>query len=141
MSRRLYRSEENKVLAGVCSGIAKYVQVDPLLIRLAFIVLAISQFFLGLVLYAIAAAIMPLEPKQEPGEVEVVDHPHPEAASDSRRTFAFLLIALGVGLMLFRLLPKIPLLAGYLSFVKMSFWPLALIILGILFLMRQGPKN
>ena len=45
MGRRLYRSEEDKILAGGCSGLAKAAQVDPLIIRMAFVALAISDFY------------------------------------------------------------------------------------------------
>ena len=34
MNKRLYRSNESKVLAGVCGGIAEYFDIDPTLIRL-----------------------------------------------------------------------------------------------------------
>lgn len=139
MSRRLSRSENNKVLAGVCGGIAEYVQTDPLLIRLAFIVLAVTQFTLGLILYAVAALVMPVGAK-ESGEAEVVDHPH-ENTTDTRRLLALILIGLGAFLLFFNLAHKIPLLAGYLALFRGSLWPLALIILGIIFLLRQGSKN
>lgn len=138
MSRHLSRSEKNKVVAGVCGGIADYVQTDPLLIRLAFIVLAVTQFTLGLILYAVAALVMPVGAMQS-GEAEVVD-PH-ENPTDSRRLLALILIGLGASLLFFNLARKIPLLAGYLALLRGSLWPLVLIVLGIIFLLRQGSKN
>jgi len=119
MSKRLYRSEKDKMLAGVCSGIAKYFRVDPILIRLAFVVLLISEFTLGLVLYIIAAIIIPEgKGKTEVGDVEVVDHPHAEEVNNtgsSRVTLAVVLIGLGVILLLYNLFPLVPFFSRYLA--------------------------
>ena len=62
MEKKLYRSEKNKMIAGVCGGLGEYFNVDPTLIRLAFAVLSIpTAFFGGLVMYIIAAIIIPSE--------------------------------------------------------------------------------
>ena len=60
MNKRLYRSNESKVIAGVCSGIAEYFDLDPTLIRLAWALVC----FLGgsgILAYIIAAIIIPSE--------------------------------------------------------------------------------
>ena len=139
MGRRLYRSEEDKILAGVCSGLAKAAQVDPLIIRMAFVALAISDFYIGVIFYGVAALVMPSGSDRESGEVEVVHHPEAEDPRSSRRTLGKILIGLGAGLLLYRLLPRIPLWNQYLPVVRLSLWPLALIILGVLVLFRQRP--
>ena len=61
MKRRLFRNEQNGVLGGVCSGIGDYFEVDPVLIRLAFV---FSFFFAGggVLVYLIAWVIIPKEP-------------------------------------------------------------------------------
>ena len=59
--KRLYRSRDDRVLAGVCSGLGKYLDVDPVIIRLiwaATILLAGA----GIFLYIIAWTIIPEEP-------------------------------------------------------------------------------
>jgi len=59
--KRLYRSRDDRVLAGVCSGLGKYLDVDPVIIRLiwaATILLAGA----GIFLYIIAWIIIPEEP-------------------------------------------------------------------------------
>ena len=38
MNKRLYKSNENKMVDGVCAGIAEYFGIDPTLVRLAFII-------------------------------------------------------------------------------------------------------
>ncbi|ADL04994.1 PspC domain-containing protein [Lacrimispora saccharolytica] len=77
--KRLYRSVKNKVLCGVCGGIGEYLQVDPVMIRLIWVLLMLLQSwrhlfqsFMGfslvggsLVLYIIAAVIIPQAPKDE----------------------------------------------------------------------------
>lgn len=62
MQTRWSRSRENKVLFGVCSGIARELQMDVWLLRLIFI-LSILWFGTGLGLYVILAVIMPHEDK------------------------------------------------------------------------------
>ncbi len=62
MNKKLYKSQENKMIAGVCGGIGEYFNVDPTLIRLAWAVLSIpTAMFGGIVLYIIAAIIIPNE--------------------------------------------------------------------------------
>ena len=56
--KKLYRSDENKMLAGVCGGIAEYFGVDPTLIRLAWGVCSLLGGS-GLLAYILAAIIIP----------------------------------------------------------------------------------
>jgi phage shock protein C len=39
--KRLYRSEKDKMIAGVCSGLAEYFNIDPVIIRLIFVLIAL----------------------------------------------------------------------------------------------------
>ena len=57
MSRKLTRSS-NKMIAGVCAGIAEYLNVDPTLIRIAY-VLMMFLAGVGILLYLILWLIMP----------------------------------------------------------------------------------
>ena len=58
MEKRLYKSNKNKVLCGVCGGIAEYFNVDPTLVRLGWIVFC-GLGGSGLLAYIIAAVIIP----------------------------------------------------------------------------------
>ena len=59
-SRKLTRSSSNKVIAGVCSGIADYFGVDPNAVRVGYVLLSIlSVGFPGLLVYVILAIVMP----------------------------------------------------------------------------------
>jgi phage shock protein C len=61
MKKRLYRSRDERMIWGVCSGIAKYFDVDPTLIR---IIAVLTLFFAltGILVYIILAIIIPIEP-------------------------------------------------------------------------------
>ena len=57
--KKLYRSSD-RVVAGVCGGIAEYFNIDPTLIRVAYVVLTLfSVAFPGLILYIILMILMP----------------------------------------------------------------------------------
>src|SRR6185369_1281657 len=61
MNRRLYRCRENRVLAGVASGVAEFFDLDPTLVRVLWF---ISILFggIGLIVYIGMAIIVPIEP-------------------------------------------------------------------------------
>ena len=59
-TRKLYRSKTDRKLAGVCGGLAQYFNIDPTLIRVLFVVLAILGGS-GLVLYVALWIIVPTE--------------------------------------------------------------------------------
>ncbi len=56
--KKLYRNTENKMLAGVCSGIADYFNIDPTLVRLGWVLFSLLGGS-GLLAYLIAAIIIP----------------------------------------------------------------------------------
>ena len=57
-SRRLYKSKKDKMIFGVCGGIAEYLHTDPSLVRLLWI-LAGCIFGSGILAYIIVAIIVP----------------------------------------------------------------------------------
>ncbi|NLK44050.1 MAG: PspC domain-containing protein [Tissierellia bacterium] len=61
--KRLYLSDTDRKISGVCGGIGEYFEVDSTLIRLAWVFLSIfTAGFPGLIAYIIAAAIIPRRP-------------------------------------------------------------------------------
>ena len=64
MSKRLYKSRTEKVIDGVCGGIADYFGIDPTLVRLLWIA-SIFAGGAGIILYIIAMIIIPTEPYQQ----------------------------------------------------------------------------
>ena len=61
MNTKLYRSRTNKQIAGVCGGLGDYFNIDPTIIRLAWVV-AIFCAGGGLFAYLLAMIIIPQEP-------------------------------------------------------------------------------
>lgn len=60
---RLYRSREEKIIAGVCGGIAQNLNTDPVLVRIAWVFLTFAtSFFLGVLVYFIWMIAVPEEP-------------------------------------------------------------------------------
>lgn len=58
MSKQLYRSRNNKVIAGVCGGVAEYFEVDPTIVRIAWLLLAFPGG-IGLIAYIVCWIVMP----------------------------------------------------------------------------------
>jgi phage shock protein C len=58
--KKLYKSSTNKVIAGVCGGIAEYLEVDATILRLLWVIFVLfTGIFPGVIIYLIAALIMP----------------------------------------------------------------------------------
>lgn len=68
-TRRLYRSEEDRMLAGICGGLAEYLDVDPTVIRILFVVAGILGW--GAFLYLVMWLLVPARSKvgAEPREI------------------------------------------------------------------------
>jgi phage shock protein C len=62
--RRLYRSRTNRMLGGVLGGIAEYSNLDPTIVRLLFVVLALVTGGAALLAYPIVWVIVPEAPQQ-----------------------------------------------------------------------------
>ena len=63
--KRLYKSRENRVWAGVIGGIGEYFDVDPVILRLFWVVITIFTGVIpGIVTYILAIIIVPEKPKQ-----------------------------------------------------------------------------
>lgn len=59
-TKKLYRSKENKVFAGICGGLGEYTDTDPTLYRLAWLLLTlVTGFFPGFIAYIISIFIIP----------------------------------------------------------------------------------
>lgn len=58
-SKKLTRSNTNKMICGVCGGIGDYLGIDPTVVRLIWLILGIGAFGSGLIIYLIAAVVVP----------------------------------------------------------------------------------
>lgn len=157
MERRLYRSRTDRMIAGVCGGLADYFDVDPTLVRIAFVVL----FFLhgvGLLAYIILAIVLPQKGSEASKPSDVVrenlsdigrtasefgddlrtrfDQEGYEASDRVQRRerrrnlFGIILILLGVLFLMANL--------GLLWWINFNLiWPLILVAIGLLLLFRN----
>ncbi len=61
--KKLYRSQTDKMIAGACGGLAEYFEIDSTLLRLVWaLIVVFTGFAPGVVVYIVAALIMPLRP-------------------------------------------------------------------------------
>lgn len=61
--KRLYRSRNNRMIAGVAGGIGEYFGIDPTIVRLVWVILLLPGGLPGLIPYLICWAIIPLAPQ------------------------------------------------------------------------------
>ena len=127
--QRLYRSRNNKVFAGVCGGLAEYFDVDPVIIRVIFVLLFLFGGS-GFLLYIAAIFIVPKRPyepvEQQNAAAAPVVEPHSDAA---RNWFGAILVVVGVIILLANLE-----VFHFMWFVEDAFeyiFPVLLIILGM----------
>ncbi|GAB6394960.1 MAG: PspC family transcriptional regulator [Bacteroidales bacterium] len=59
--RRLARSDDSKMIAGVCGGIANYLDWDPTLVRVAYVLISVFTLFSGVIAYLVLWIVMPKE--------------------------------------------------------------------------------
>lgn len=59
-TKKLYRSRSNRMIAGVCSGLAEYFNIDPTIVRVLFVVFGLTGS--GVLAYIVALLIMPEAP-------------------------------------------------------------------------------
>jgi phage shock protein C len=157
--KRLYRSRENRVLAGVCGGIAEYFNVDPVWIRLVAVLMMFADG-VGFLVYLIAWILIPKNPYQADPEhddkarrtgknmrhtmARVSDRIEKKAGrleekfaaaeaekrgSSGKFLFGCLIVLFGAGLLLKNLV----------SWFKFGYiWPIAVIAVGIFLLTRRS---
>jgi phage shock protein C len=118
-TRRIYRSRTDRILGGVAGGFARYLGVDPVLIRLALVALLFAG--IGFVLYIIAWIIIPEEPLDR-------EAPPPETrpsvdGQKARMVVGGLLVAIGTLLLADFVFDSLR--------VGRFVWPVAIIGLGV----------
>ena len=72
MKARLTRSRKDRIIFGVCGGLAEYFGVDAVIIRLAFVIFTILEWP-GILLYIILAIIIPEAEKEDMTEKQTID--------------------------------------------------------------------
>ncbi len=131
MNKRLYRSTREKMIGGVCGGMAEYFEIDPVLIRILFVV-ATFVGGSGILAYIICWIIIPEQARvvQAPATPEATPQPgtpasQPAVATNGHRgstVVGIVLIVIGGLFLADNFLPH---------FHFADFWPVLLIIFGI----------
>ena len=129
--RALRRSRSNRVIAGVCGGLGEYLGVDPVLIRIAAVVLVFVGGA-GLIAYLVAWIAMPLAPEGDASAPPIRRATLPDDNGRAGVIAGAVLVAIG-GLLLIDLVAPISIDHRYL-------WPLLLIVVGATIIARGGGR-
>jgi phage shock protein C len=133
-TKKLYRSDSNRILAGVAGGIAEYFNIDATIVRLAFFIMAFANGF-GLLAYIIAWIVIPEHPDHKASKSDKADkfdevERKIEAAAEdiarnvggSNRGIGIVLILIGLFFLLQNILPN--------WFGFHLIWPVIIIVVG-----------
>ena len=66
--KRLYRSTTDRILGGVCGGIGVHLDVDPIIIRIIWIILTCISLGIGIIAYIVCWILIPEEPHVQIGD-------------------------------------------------------------------------
>ena len=137
MTKRLFRSRNNRVFAGVAGGIAEYFEIDPVIVRALFVISTIG-WGAGILVYIVLMIIVPqrqletigMSPEGKPIGKEIFDDAEnfiselndKNERSKRKNVFGIALIAIGVLMLLDNLLPTL-----YFA----DWWPLVLVAVGV----------
>jgi phage shock protein C len=116
--KRLYRSRESSIIGGVCGGLGEYFNLDPVIVRIVFLVF-IFAYFTGPLTYIICWIIMPLRPQGEVAEVSA--NTTVDRSEFYRYMPGLLLIIIGAAFLMGRIW-------DWVSFTHL--WPLIIIVVG-----------
>jgi phage shock protein C len=65
MNKKLYRSRDDRMIAGVCGGLAEYFNIDPVIVRIIAIILLFPGWLPGFVPYIILWIVVPEKPRHK----------------------------------------------------------------------------
>ena len=126
--RRLYRSKINRMISGVCGGLAEYMNIDPVIVRISFILLGLFGG-VGLLLYILGMIIIPQNPTQYP--LDKV-----KEKTDHSAFWGWFLIIIGALLLIpqFTFIPPI----DFWNLPWTSIWAVLFIAFGIFLILKKS---
>jgi phage shock protein C len=131
MEKRLHRSSTNKIIAGVCGGLGKYFEIDPVILRLIAVILVFPTGGAAILVYLIAWMIIPR--LEDDAVVEEPLHQEPVSAS-AWRGFWPGIILVGIGLLLI-------VRETWYWFHWDEMWPIIFIGAGLFLILRRGSRR
>jgi len=136
MDKRLYRSRKEKMIGGVCGGLAEYFDIDPVLVRILFVV-AVFAGGSGILAYIICWIIIPEQPyivsttpptpPTQPDQGQAAPPVHQQVDHKGSMSAGVILIIIGGLFLAHNFIP---------FFHFRDFWPILLILLGLAILSR-----
>lgn len=130
MEKRLYRSETNKVISGVCGGLGEYFDVDPVLVRVVTVILVLATG-VGIFAYIVAWIIVPQREQSFESEQSTATDSRPDT---SWRKYLPGLVLIGLGAILL-------IRETFYWFDWSEFWPVMLILAGLVLIFRRNRKH
>ena len=144
MTHRLYRSQADRMLTGVAGGMAEYLRIDPVIVRLLWVLAAVLTSGLGLLVYLALAVITPSLPRQEldaegetAGTAAADDQP---ASAGSGAPVRIVPVRNGVAVVVgsaLIVIGAVALASQFGWFDAWRLWPLALIAIGGVLILNQ----
>lgn len=144
MERRLYRSHKDKIIGGVAGGLGEYFEIDPVIVRIIFVAVAVAGGW-GILAYILCWIIIPVNPAHRPWTAQIPAAatasappgvpsaaPTPPSARKSGNTAGIVLVVLGVLLLGHNLIPR---------FDLWEYWPVILILAGVGLLAKAKPQT
>ena len=136
--KRLYRSKTDRIIAGVCGGVGEYLIVDPVVVRIVWVLLALLGGS-GILAYIVGIILIPENPEQS--EEQEKSRSASRDRSGSQTVWGVVLIGVGLLILLSRL--------QVFHFFSPHFWqiswgiifPVFLIILGVIVLTRYNRRK
>ncbi len=147
MAKKLYRSRTDKMIAGVCGGLAEYFNIDSTLVRLSAVALTLAGGS-GILAYVIFWFVVPQRPLNLSGVDSALAHDATasdavEGESEVEENSEANTAALFVGVLL-TVLGFLFLVGNFISLAWLSFgklWPLVLIAIGILIVLKGSGRK
>ena len=141
-TRRLYRSNKDRMITGVSGGLAEYFDIDPVLVRIGWVVFCFASGGAAILIYIITAIIMPKGENLE----SLSDELHEAGGrigSEKRPRNLLALVLIGVGVLV--LLSKISVFSwlgwGMFSWLNWGvLWPMVLVAIGAAILMSRTKR-
>ncbi len=131
---KLKRSKSNRVLAGVCGGIGEYFNMDPVIVRVIWLVLTFAPGAPGLLAYIICTLIIP----EDDGVIYEDNNQRHQSHSNLPIIIGVALIVIGALKLLDIMFPKFYHMLRMFNVLK--YWPVLLIIGGIYIIVKQRNK-
>lgn len=124
--KKLYRSRESSVIAGLCGGLGEYFNIDPVIIRILFIVTGI--WGMGILLYVIGWVIVPLREYGASGQVVESQKTGVELNKNVKYFPGLILILIGASFLFVRFW-------NWISFYYL--FSIAIIVIGVILIYRS----